>query len=385
MPRALIVCALEYAAAVGSLAAQTPTYSATVDLRLGGVDAPLHLAFERPPRLIFDGDHLFVRTQHDVRVLDSDGRLLTTMGRQGQGPGEFSSIIRHGVVGDTVWMRDFPEPRLSLFSRAGQHLATHRLEEFARTRTPMAYKLEALLVGGRALIAEDMSMYGLRARFERERYPLMLSDLRPASVDTIGSVLRPNGLFVPLVGWFYVDPFPTSPLYSVDPLGRNVVIVSWEEERLGLALIRRLSPSGVELMSSAVVFRAVEVTDEMVEPLVDEWLAVAEPVAERSKAAGWDVPSDLRAAVRDGFMVPRHLPPVQEVVAGADGSIWMRRARNMNDGLWLVLNADGQPIFNVELPTDFDLQQATADEVWGTMEDELDVPYIVRFRISPGR
>src|SRR5688572_19625875 len=41
-----------------------------------------------------------------VRVFDPNGRLLTVIGRPGQGPGEFRNAWRVGWVGDRIWVNE---------------------------------------------------------------------------------------------------------------------------------------------------------------------------------------------------------------------------------------------------------------------------------------
>lgn len=74
--------------------------------RVGDVDPPDWAQFGEPPRLGFDGaGNLFVLNPDlpVVAVLDRDGGLVRTLGRRGEGPGEFSGpadihVWRDGTV-----------------------------------------------------------------------------------------------------------------------------------------------------------------------------------------------------------------------------------------------------------------------------------------------
>jgi len=50
--------------------------------------------------------------------------------------------------------------------------------------------------------------------------------------------------------------------------------------------------------------------------------------------------------------------------------------------VWWVLSPQGDPRAKVALPAEFTLEIAVGDIVWGTVRDDLDVPYIVRMRVT---
>ena len=74
--------------------------------RVGDMDPPAWAQFGSPPSLGFDGGGNLVVLNPDVpvvAVLDRDGRLVRTLGRGGEGPGEFSGpddiyVWRDGTV-----------------------------------------------------------------------------------------------------------------------------------------------------------------------------------------------------------------------------------------------------------------------------------------------
>ena len=61
------------------------------------------------------------------RAYDWNGRHLRNFGRQGQGPGEFQSVVSVGVDGERrVWMDDMRGGRLLVYSADGEQVATIR-------------------------------------------------------------------------------------------------------------------------------------------------------------------------------------------------------------------------------------------------------------------
>ena len=71
---------------------------------------------------------LAIRQDFHVRIYDVNGKRLATIGRRGQGPGEFMQPQVQGWLADTVWIYDAELRRHSFFSRDGRFLRTVPLE-----------------------------------------------------------------------------------------------------------------------------------------------------------------------------------------------------------------------------------------------------------------
>lgn len=98
----------------------------TEELRIGSVEDPdLGFSQVRQVRVTDRGD-VFVldAMSRDVRVFDSDGELLRVIGGPGEGPGEFASPVSMGLLGDTLWVADVRNRRMTWFSAVGDLLWT---------------------------------------------------------------------------------------------------------------------------------------------------------------------------------------------------------------------------------------------------------------------
>jgi hypothetical protein len=86
------------------------------------------------------------------------------------------------------------------------------------------------------------------------------------------------------------------------------------------------------------------------------------------------------ATYRPGF-----LPHVAELVADASGGAWIRLAAGV-PGMseWLAYDAAGEPAGRVRIPEGVRILLVEGDTLWGVETDELDVNYIVRYRLGPG-
>ncbi len=85
------------------------------DLLIDGYDAdlvPIYVIAVSPDERIFVSQG----QDYSIRVFDADGADLGRIGRQGEGPGEFSRLNSLGFVHDTLWVRDNQLERLSFFS-----------------------------------------------------------------------------------------------------------------------------------------------------------------------------------------------------------------------------------------------------------------------------
>ncbi|WP_420128791.1 6-bladed beta-propeller [Longimicrobium sp.] len=102
------------------------TVVAPADLRIGasetGSDA---LVFPVAGERLAHGDIAIADAgNHRVDVFDSKGRKVRSIGREGRGPGEFSSPSWLGVRGDTLLVWDIVQSRLTRFDTAGILIGT---------------------------------------------------------------------------------------------------------------------------------------------------------------------------------------------------------------------------------------------------------------------
>jgi hypothetical protein len=88
---------------------------------------------------------------------------------------------------------------------------------------------------------------------------------------------------------------------------------------------------------------------------------------------------------RDLAWVPPMYPPVEDLVVGTDGSIWIRlRPQDQGTSRYLVLRPDGAPHGEATLPGDVRLMTANLREAWGVVVDELDVQSVVKYSVAQG-
>jgi hypothetical protein len=392
MRRLSLIAGLGLAACVGD-PAREPTFGdtelvAVEELRIGSPDDP-ELAFTwfRDLEVGPDGTIYTVHPQENaIRVHDSNGAFLQTIGRPGEGPGEFKSVGPLGMLGDTLWVLDYGTYRFSFFDLAGNLLGSRRipvvLGETPDERPPRPIGL-----------LSDGSIYGsppawshLVASGEITTDVILRLDSAGAVRDTIASYSVENS------SWEISDPDnPRSPRsYTRQPfsdtelvrVSRHAPLVVRVERAVpadpGSATYRVTARifEGDTVFSRAIGYTPISLSDALVDSVV------------RARSARFPGATAERAALwaRQSLYVPEFHPPVSDVVVGRDGSVWLRGADLGTSTVeWRVLSPDGEPLGFVRLPVDLRIMLADRNRAWGTERDELDVPYIVRYRIVPER
>jgi hypothetical protein len=348
--------------------------------RLGGPDAPEHLSFQSPPQVaVGRSGHLYVQhaEQGRVAVLDEAGGFVRWIGGLGEGPGEFQIAAAIGLVGDTLWVRNWPTPRISRFLTDGTHISTERtLYDFDYRMTAPA-GVSGYLEGGRAWIEPDALVAGQEGQIE---LPVMVGDRAMSTEDTLFTVPNPRGR---LAGMAFA-PFEQPPFHDAAADGRGILLAEWSETNAGAVRVRFFSPAGSEEQSWTVAFTEKPVSSALRDSLIDAGIASVEALAER--LAGQGIPAGSyretisRTDVEAEVYLPHFSPPVRRVLVGVDDTYWIQLTTGQAEaGDWLAFDTAGAPLFRVRVPDGARLQQASRKSVWATLQDALDVSYVVRW------
>jgi hypothetical protein len=101
----------------------------------------------------------------------------------------------------------------------------------------------------------------------------------------------------------------------------------------------------------------------------------------------------LREAARQALAFPDYYPPVRQIVTGGDGSIWLlRESAPLPADLWEIYGEDGVLEGALRITEGrsepypwtprLRILRATRDVVWGVTTDDLDVPYLHKYRVD---
>jgi hypothetical protein len=376
-------------ALLGSL----PTLEPTENLRIGSVDDP-EAGFSAVTGVEVDRDgNLYVleAQEKEVRVFDREGIRIRTLGREGEGPGEFRYVSRFGLVGDTVWVLDYGLQRTTLFHREGPLLSTGSWAGVSvafgsggstGNVGPFQMRRDGLFTSRIVGIAVAM---GAGPSQDSLRIPEVLFHPSGAVVDTVGWEVQPpapssSGQRVEVGGTGYSVPRPPSdgPLRAEFPDGLWLV----KRPVARADTVSRLSLTRLDLQGDTALSRLYRYAPRRYSDEVLDSLAMPINVRRRAARSGAD-PEAVMNRIRAAMEVPEFQPPVLETVAGPGGTLWLRREDG--GGLahrWLIVGPDGTPRGHVEVLRRSRVRWVGEEEFVTVERDEYDVPWVVRFRLE---
>ena len=124
----LHAAALSLVVAAPRPAAAQPRWALAQELRIGSPERRNYDLTWVNAIAVGPAGEMYVGQPQDrtIRVYDTRGAYLRTLGRRGSGPGEFQSIDGLGWKGDSLWVSDLALQRITFFNRGGRVLGTVR-------------------------------------------------------------------------------------------------------------------------------------------------------------------------------------------------------------------------------------------------------------------
>lgn len=343
-----------------------PPWRLEVDLRIGRVDGTGPDVFGSVRDIIPDAlGRLWVLDSQarELRVFEDDGAFVRAVGREGEGPGEFSgnTCAFAGADGE-IWVED-GRRRWQRFDTAGTLLgarpSTSNLGCGVRRWTPDG----RLAAAGSLMDPEtrtSTSYYLIHAR------------------DDEGELLEPDTILPPelperpSVTWVSPDermrvvmniPFAAAPSRQMGPHGDF-----WVSEGGGPYRIRRQTIEGDTLLVVEREYEPVPVPDTLRDVAIEDFVR-----DDMTPEDGFD-PAD----------VPRVFPPFVRPIPATDGSLWVQRLVEDGEVALDVFSPEGVYLGAAEIPPEFEnmsVQLVTPDHVYVRLTDELGVNYVVRLAI----
>lgn len=360
------------------------------ELVIGELDGPEEYLFGeiRSVEVGEDGT-IFVLDVHvpAVRVFDSDGIHLRTIGKEGNGPGEYKSPDGMAILPDgRVLVRDPPNGRITVYDAEG-----HFLEQWP-------------LTGGfntdRRFYVDQNGRSFANTILERGTSPWDWT-YGVVVYSPAGEILDT----IPAPTWDYDlprltasnensstargVPFHPIPTWTFSPLGYMVGGLP-TEYRIDL------NRSDSSILSIEKVHQAVPVLSAEAD---ERRQSMTRSLRRRFPGWSWNGPP-----------IPEQKPPFKEIFTSREGDIWVSLSTEgnplMTDGeaaeveratgsrplrffepiVFDVFTSDGRYLGQVPTPASFRLEPepvVRGDHVWAVTRDELDIPRVVRFRIVP--
>ena len=330
---------------------------------------------------------------HRVHVLDGmssrvtiwtpEGALLETVGRRGQGPGEFLNPHGIGLLDEGFYVMD--GPRLVSFAPDGRVTGVQSVPAAISYR---GFHLAPLgMTGDGAIVVYPLIPASVEAGWYGDdpvlEYPLLRVAEGDAGweVESIAFVdSRNGGLSIrrsdrDVGGYHTMQPYRDDDLAIFDPRSGSVVVVQRRSVGAGALRLTEVSTAGDTLWARTVHLPPIRLEPADIDRFLD---AESEQIA-----AAWRGVSlvSVRRMLSEALYTPRYHPAADIVnVIGAE--MWMRTAEGAHGdtlGVWYAVSkgsGEGDSLRRVLLPDYFFPVERSADLLWGVAYDSLDADYV---------
>ena len=359
-------------------------WTLTRDAVAGAGEGPGALTEVGDVTLSEQGDVYVTQPQESVvRSYDRTGRFLRAIGREGEGPGEFDRIGGLGWRGDSLWVQDSGNRRISFFGPDLRYVRSVSFTGMGAMTRGRPNIPGYVLADGSVLGYWQAPLQELVGRTVTDRMVRFTDAGEPLSVLDSVELRHLFSEVRTATGVTYgPQPFADSPIQQVAHDGSAIVIVTRTAAPSGDSAafgVRRIDPAGHVRLNRRYPYRPVPLPERMADSTLDaisgRWGVSRRPGAPDAA---------LRRELRKTVYLPRNLPPVTMMVLGRDGTIWLRRERTGEPAFrWTVLDSAGEILSELRIPARTMVKYADRTQLWAVEHDSLDVPTLVRYRVTP--
>jgi hypothetical protein len=369
LPAALTACSPD-STARGAPPAGSPATAWTVDdsavLRIGETDADPLVMVTGAVSLPGGGVAIADAGARGVYVFDAHGRRVRTLGREGRGPGEFTHPSWLGLRGDTLRVWDMVQARLTLFDTAGTLIRTEPpitdLGSFPRVAGEFADG--SLLLLGTASEAWRMGAF-------RDSLLLVRVNLPQGTRDTLGTVPG-DEQFGSRSADGRVSETTTLPFGR-----RTVVAVRGERIYVGSGVTPNIESS----MDGRAWSKAASLPPGRRRVTRDDIDAYWARLITRGARGG------SGRTPPEGLTYPSEYPPYNDLVAAADGDLWVgtpsRPGEWSHGARWMVFAPDATLRGTVLVPGRSRVLEIGKGWILVAETDADDRQLVSRYRLSP--
>ncbi|MBK6494913.1 MAG: hypothetical protein IPG05_07390 [Gemmatimonadetes bacterium] len=319
-----------------------------------------------------------------MRFIDAAGGRVTTVGRSGEGPGEFRTLGPRGWNADTLWVLDPTLQRISSFTSNGKFLGVRKapfpLLPPPGTPDPSLFVLPELL--GRSQDGESFVRVSIRRGASIPQWAgTVPGGGRPIlRVGADGQVKRMIGWSAPdqcvattttAGGEFQVSqPFCMNERPIIQEDGHAPVLARGMAEGAGQCAVQltALEPETGRGSVRRVTMPAIPIPAR---------------VADSARAAylGRAPTPQIADAMRKILEVPKAFPCVRTVIIGITGDLWLQPWGDDATSRWLLVSRGRPGIRALSLPRAFRGISANETGIIGVEADADGSESVVRYRV----
>ena len=330
-----------------------------------------------------------MNTPPQVLVFDEHGTLTATLGRRGEGPGEFTSVS--SVVplpGDSVAVWDADRRRISIFGTSGRFVRDLDVSDVAplsaraAPSTTFASGFTHLLGSG----PQAFVIFGEGALEPNAAPGIGRPTLPSIRITTTGEVLAEFGSIPGMEmvrgGPAGAVPLPFGARTDAATSGELLVVGTGERTQFSVfgadgALTRIVRWPSVDRMVGGDWLAEWMDMVEAAPPPIRE-LVEATPRSERFPAYDGLITSDEGNIAVGEYAGPTGIWPLRRADEGPEALRPLRRTRERR---WLVFNPDGVLTAMLATPEGFAPAAIRDGQIWGVFTDTLDIESVRAYRI----
>ncbi len=301
-----------------------------------------------------DGE-LLVLDRGDMRVrrFGSAGASVGAFGKSGSGPGEFRGLSRSGWLGDSLWVFDGAQRRISVFFDG----AYARSFNVASPIPPPHSLMVPLAIRGRT-VRLGVATTSIEHDGTQPDFLLYRDDPLTSSAKVVRHISRTRATFAfdavlrgRTMRRLGPQPFSDAPVFAADPRGGAVVVegLAATSARPAELTISRYDPLGMVRFTRTLTYRP-SALDPATRATATDLNRNASADGVRRPRVEYD-----EAAFRRALFLPTFLPPVKDVAVGHDGSIWLTlwESEAAPERTTVMLSEDGTPLGSIRLPRSY--------------------------------
>ncbi|MGD2152627.1 MAG: 6-bladed beta-propeller [Gemmatimonadales bacterium] len=295
---------------------------------------------------------------NELRFYDAGGTYLFTRGGEGGGPGEFRSLSTIWILDDSLYLFDYNQLRVTVYSTAGEFARTFRVRETPDGGFPFP---EGVLAPHSLLVRRSPPDAELNAGFNRDTSLYMRYTLDGEPLDSLGWFPGDESYFGTTEDFSY----GTSAPYGL----RAYMLAAGDLLYYGSSDKYEIEVRDSDGTLQRLIRRPIP-NEPVTAEEVEEFQRNLEERQERMPPIWRNMYSQMT--------LPETKPAYGRLLVDSEGNLWVADyARERNDeGTWSVFDPEGRFLGSVETPTGGRVLQIGSDFVLGVWRDELDVEYM---------